>query len=109
MNGIILQWLRSEPIREAAKQQGKGWQPCLPESVLSGPVLAAVVLLGLCLILLSLALVKWRCRRRIVPSQFDDAGDSITHELPVEAVREAVADLRILTEIVYCESEEVIL
>lgn len=108
MNGIILQWLRSEPMCEAAKQQGNGWRLCLPKSALIGLVLVAVILLGLCLILLLLALAKWRRRRRTVLSRSGEAGDSITQELPVEAVRAAAADLRILTEIVYCESEEVI-
>ena len=75
---------------------------------MTGLVLVAVILLGLCLILLLLALAKWRRRRRTAFSRFGEAGDSITQELPVEAVRAAAADLRILTEIVYCESEEVI-
>ncbi|MFG6358707.1 MAG: hypothetical protein K1W26_18090 [Acetatifactor sp.] len=75
---------------------------------MSWSVWLAAVLLGVGLfLLLSLLAKKRRGRRAAVPTP-DRAGNFVTQELPVEAVRAAVQDLHILAEIVYCESEEVI-
>lgn len=123
MNGIILLWLQSEPMREAVEREGKAWWPV---SVGVWPGLPAVAGLGICLLLLFFIIVKKsdknRRNRETAFSPLPDRTDgSVTQELPVEAVRAAVwelpveavqaagQELYILTEIVYCESKEVIL
>lgn len=90
MNEIISRWLQSGLLPEAA-------------------VLTAVGLLSL---LLTFFWIRKNSRKRknesseSMPENL--AGDSVTEELPVAEVRAAVSSLRILEDIVFCESDVII-
>lgn len=100
MNGIILQWLQSEPISDV-RSLDAAWQ--------SNAILLSVAILLSGLFLLLCMLLRRRRRRAVPAKQPCMADGSITQELPVEAVQANLQTLHVLMDIVYCESEETIL
>lgn len=95
MNGTILQWLQSEPTSDVWNQ----------DAIL----LSAAILLSCLLLLLVICILgRRRKRRAALAKQSRMADGSKTQELPVAAVQESIQGLNTLTDIVYCESEEII-
>lgn len=80
----------------------------LSETAILALMILAAVLLAICLVLLLVCLFKRQRRHR---TALTFPGD-ITQELPVAevqaALQTALEPMRILTDIVYCESEEII-
>lgn len=93
MNGIILQWLQSEPMGEAWSRA----VTLLPAAILLCGLLLAACIWG----------KRRKCRGASARQPYTDDG-SITQELPVAAVAASAQDLNTLTDILYCESEEII-
>ena len=102
MNGITLQWLRSEPMSDVMGRD----RFSTAEAALVWLLLSAAVLLVLCLILLIVRIVRKRKRYGAEPLVMGE--DSVTRELPVAEIQAAVQTLHILADILYCESREII-
>lgn len=83
----------------------------MADAVLPALMIMAAILLAICMVLLMVCLLKRRRRHTAALTLPGDIG-SITQELPVAevqaALRTASRPVKILTDIVYCESEEII-
>lgn len=109
MSGITLQWLQSEPMSDVMKYDIKSWwlEISMSQTVRWGAVVLAVISV-LCLVMLLICVRKKRKCRTVLEEQPNTADCSITQELPVTAIQTDRRSLNILTDIVYCESEEII-
>lgn len=116
MNGITLQWLQSEPMSEIVQYSAKFWRTAgaAPNGALGRGIAALIgiaalaVLLAVCLVwLLAHAMGKRRkCKMQKVRSLM--TGCPITRELSGEMPPVGEGGLYVLTDIVYCGSEEII-
>ena len=79
----------------------------MSETVLLGVMILAAVLLAICLVLLLIRLLGRRQRHRTARVSSLNAGSPI-QELPVTEVQAALRPVKVLKDIVYCESEEII-
>lgn len=83
----------------------------MTDAVLPALMILAAILLAICMVLLMVCLFK-RLRRHTANLTLPGDTGSITQELPVAevqtALRTASRPVKILTDIVYCESEEII-
>lgn len=120
MSGITLQWLLSGLMSDGMKREGNFREAdaaasgkdimtdgAMSETVLLGVMILAAVLLAICLVLLLIRLLGRRQRHRTARVSSLNAG-SITQELPVAEVQAALRPVKVLKDIVYCESEEII-
>ena len=122
MSGITLQWLRSELMIDGTRREGilraadaapsledLMTDAAISETVILAVMILAAILLVICLVLLLVRLLGSRRKHKAAPAgQVPMDAGSITQELPVAAVQAALCPLKILTDIVYCESEEII-